>query len=204
MWAISVAIFAAKNLMKFTRLLIALVLFCGVAQARIPGPKKVIPKVDLGVKVGASFDNMHGTGWNTTYRTGYHGGVFLGFREQVFGVQGEVLVNSTHYTLGTTTEISNLCLDVPVMFQFRLVPRLWVQVGPQYSILLSSKYAATDKATNFFKPGAFSGVAGLQMLLPLNLMLGGRYVLGLSDWDNVGSAPWKQRSVQLFAGVRLL
>lgn len=192
--------------MKITHFFVALLclFLTSVGYAKVPGPTKFIPKIDLGVKVGASYDNMNGTGWSNTYRTGYHGGLFLGFREQVFGVQGELLLNTPHYTSAAGTQVKNLCLDIPAMFEIRLIPRLWIQVGPQYSFLVSSKYESNSTSTNFFKPGAFSGVAGLQALLPLHLTIGARYIFGLSDWDNTGGAAWKQRSTQLFVGFKFI
>ena len=54
----------------------------------------------------------------------------------------------------------------------------------------------------------FSGVLGLQAILPLHLIVGARYVLGFID-QNANSVPgltntWKNRSFQLYAGFRFL
>ena len=172
--------------------------------AQMPHPAKLVPKVDFGIKFGGNYDNINGNGWSNTYQTGYNGGIFLGVREHIFGIQGEALIGSGRYIFNGVT-VKNLYLHVPVLFQIRLVPRLWLQVGPQYSFLLSSKYASNDNATNYFKPGGVSGVAGLQLLLPLHLTLGARYSFGLTDWDNLSkNNTWTIRAMQLYVGFRLL
>jgi hypothetical protein len=181
-------------------------LFSTITNAKAPAPKSIIPKIDLGLKFGGNFDNIDGKSWSNTYHTGYHGGLFLGVRESIFGLQGEVLYNKGLYTYKSTgANVGNAYLDVPVLFQVKLVDRLWLQAGPQYSLLLSSKFTSNDKDASYFKTGGFSGVAGLQILLPLHLTIGARYVFGFTNWNDASSAEvWTQRSMQLFAGFRLL
>ncbi len=173
---------------------------------KLPAPTKYIPKLDFGVKFGGNFDNINGTGWNNTYQTGYHSGVFLGFREHVFGVQGEALLSSGQYTYIPNTDVNNLYLHLPALLEIRVVPGIWLQSGPQYSFLLASKFAGNNNATNYFKQGGLSGVAGLQILLPLHLIIGARYIFGLSDWNEASNSSntWKIHSVQLFAGFKFL
>jgi hypothetical protein len=183
--------------MKHARLVASLIalLFAFSANAKLP--TKFVPSVDLGIKIGTNFDRISGTGWTGTYQSGYHGGMFVGFREQVLGVQGEALVVSGRYATSSGTNVKNLYLDIPGLFQIRLVSGLWFQVGPQYTLLLSSNQAGDN-----FKAGGFSGVTGLQFMLPLHLTLGGRYIFGISDWNNIGGGSWKQTSVQLSLGLR--
>jgi hypothetical protein len=201
-------IFAGKNqimnrISLFTTLFIALMITASTF-AKSPGPTKYVPKLDLGIKFGANYDHIKGTGWASTYQTGYHGGMFVGFREQVFGVQGEALISSGQYAATNGTNVKNLYLNIPGLFEIRLVPRMWLQLGPQYTFLLSSKYSSSNQPDNLFKPGGFSGVAGLQFLLPLHLTLGGRYIFGITDWNSTGGSSWRQSTLQLFVGFKFL
>lgn len=167
---------------------------------------KYIPTMDFGIKFGGNFDNMNGNGWSNSYHTGYNGGLFLGFRENVFSVQGEALVSSGQFTHNPGTDVKNMYVQVPVLFGVRLVPRLWLQLGPQYSLLASSKFADNSSATNYFKTGSFSGVAGVQLFLPLHLLIGARYIIGVTDCNNVSGSSdvWKQRTLQLYLGLKLI
>lgn len=182
------------------------ILFSGAVTAKLPPATKYIPKVDFGVKAGANFDNMKGNGWSKTYQAGYHGGLFLGFREQVFGVQGEALVSGGQYSLSPSgANVKNVYLQIPAMFELKLVPRVWLQAGPQYSLLFSSKFETNGNATNYFKTGGFSGVAGLQILLPLHITIGARYLFGLSNWnENSKTNTWIPRSTQLYVGLKFI
>jgi len=170
------------------------------------GPGKYIPKVDFGVKFGGNFDNIKGNGWSNTYQSGYHGGAFIGFREQVFGFQGEALVSLAKYNLSPSNgEVNNVYLQIPALFQLKLIPRVWLQVGPQYSLLFSSKLQNNSSSTNYFKTGGAFGVAGIQILLPLHLTLGARYLFGLSNWNDMSSSnTWTMRSTQLFVGLKFI
>lgn len=184
---------------RFLLTILTAVTFAAGAFAKSPGPTKYVPKLDIGIKFGANYDHIKGTGWSDTYKTGYHGGMFVGFREQVFGVQGEALISSGQYTQTAGPVVKNLYLNIPALFEIRMVPRMWLQLGPQYTFLLSS-----NGPDNLFKAGGFSGAAGLQFLLPLHLTLGGRYIFGLSNLNPATNNTWKQSSLQLFIGFKFL
>jgi hypothetical protein len=182
-----------------------LILSVTALHAKITGPKRDVPKLDLGIKFGGNYDHISGNGWNSNYHTGYNSGIFLGFRESFFGIQGEALAASARYTHAPNTDINNLFLHVPVLFQIRLIPRVWLQAGPQYSFLLASRFAGGNNAADYFKQSGFSGVAGIQVFLPLHLVVGARYIFGLSDWNNLSTNnPLKLYTTQLYAGFKFL
>ncbi len=208
-------------LMKHKLLLTALsatLLFANQANAQIPGVSKVtkaLPKVDLGIKVGGNFNQLAGTGFKKAYQPGIVGGVFVGVRKGKMGVRAEGLVSSAKYTYTYTATtdgtFKNIYLDIPLLFEYKIIPRLWAQVGPQFSNVISvsadpNPPAGTDPKS-YFK-SSFSGVLGLEAKLPAHLVVGARYILGITDVNDVsfGTAggSWKTRTIQAYVGFRFL
>lgn len=146
-----------KRTLLLTTLSIALLL-TNSAEAQIPGVSKVtkaLPKVDLGIKVGANFQDLSkNSTFKSSYKGGVVGGAFLGVTKNKIGVEAEVLVKTVTYSTTATltnqsVDIKGIYLDVPVLFEYRLVPRLWVQIGPQFSDMLSAKNGSTDVKKEF-------------------------------------------------------
>jgi len=204
-----------KRTLLFTVLTAAL-LFSIRSEAQIPGVgkiKKILPEPILGVKLGANFQQISGSGWENTYKPGILGGLFVGLQKGKVGVQVEGLIKSVQFALSTPVNgkipdpVKGVYLDVPVMFEYKIIPRIWAQIGPQYSMLLSAKESGND-VKNSFNPGDFSGVLGLQALLPVHLTVGVRYILGFTDINKESfpgaSGAWKNRTVQLSVGFRFL
>jgi len=198
-----------KHALLLTTLSAAL-LFSTTSQAQIPGVSKVtkaLPKVDLGIKAGASFNQATATGLTNSYKAGIVGGVFVGVYKNKIGVQAEGLVRSARFDASVGGfYVKTLSLDVPLMFEYKVIPRLWVQVGPQYSMLLSAKDNTSTDVKSSFKGADISGVLGLQVKLPVHLVAGARYIYGFSDVNNSPTATgaWKNRSIQAYIGFRFL
>ncbi len=198
--------------------LIAAVFFSGTANAQLPGVKKVseaLPKVDLGLKLGANFNQLAGTSFKKAYQPGIVAGAFFGVRKGKFGGRIEGLVSSAKYTYTLTATTNgtykNLYLDIPLMFEYKLLNRLWAQAGPQYSKVLNSStdlpLSAGTVAKDYFKP-SFSGVLGLEARLPAHMRVGARYILGLTDIKNASvtaaSGAWHTRTIQAYVGYNFL
>jgi opacity protein-like surface antigen len=194
----------------------AAALFSTAANAQVPGVSKVtkiLPEVDLGVKVGANFQQITGEGWEKTYKPGIVGGAFVGLRKGSWGVQAEGLIKTVKFSPSFTggVPIKALYLDIPVLLEYRIIPRLWAQVGPQFSYMLSKDNSVMEYNTAF-KTSDFSGLLGLEAKLPLHLTAGARYVLGLTDINNhtlPSTVPgatdaWKNRYIQVYVGFRFL
>ena len=191
----------------------AALLFANTSNAQVPGVSKVtklIPKVDLGIKVGANFQQLTGTLSDNAYKAGVVGGVFVGVHTEKIGVQAEGLIKTVKFSAasGSSGYINALYLDVPVLFEYKIVPRLWIQLGPQFSTMLSAKDNNSTDVKTMFKSSDISGVAGLQAVLPLHLVAGARYVMGFSDVNahTVAGATetWNNRSIQVYVGFRFL
>lgn len=206
--------------MKRTFLCLSLLvafLTANIAYGQIPVVSKVtksLPKVKLGLKVGANFQNLNSNStFQNSYKGGVVGGAFLDVTKNKVGVQIEGLVKTVKYSVSDAvlgknakSDINTVYLDVPVLFEYRLVPRIWLQVGPQFSSMLSAKNGSTDVKTSF-NTTDFSGVLGFQAILPVHFIAGARYVYGFSDINNSnkwGADALHNRSFQIFAGWRFL
>lgn len=202
-----------KNTLLMT-VLSATILCTSTAHAQVPVVSKVLPKVTLGVKVGANFQDLNGNStFDNSYKGGVAGGVFVGVTKNKWGIQAEGLVKTVKYSLSDafqgqgSKDVNTVYLDVPVLLEYKIVDRLWVQLGPQFSSLLSAKNNSTDVKTSF-NTTDFSGVLGLQVILPVHIIAGARYVYGFSDMNNnkqfFGNDAFHNRSFQIYAGFRFL
>jgi hypothetical protein len=197
-----------KRLVLLTTLSVAL-LFSNRSSAQIPIVSKVLPKVIIGVKVGANFQELNSKSLDNAYNAGFTGGVFVGVTKKKMGVQVEALISSAKFTANESNPnvtFNNLYLNVPVLFEYKLVNRLWLQVGPQFSDLVSTNN--NDHINNAFKTSDFGGALGLQVILPVHLVASARYILGFTDVNNHGipnaTDTWNNRSIQLSVGFRFL
>jgi hypothetical protein len=203
--------------MRFKTLFTALLFFAMAAQAQNPAAAvKALPKVDLGIKLGANFEQLNGQTWQSAYKPGIVGGIFIGLRKKRFGVQVEGLVNTATYHLkdSVKTGIRATYISIPLLFEYKVIPMLWVQIGPQYSGVanVQSVNGFTGDAKNVITSGGVSGVIGLELKLPVKLNIGARYILGFSDMNNHAlpttysgySDAWKQRTIQVHVGFRFI
>jgi hypothetical protein len=187
---------------------LSVVLLAGQAMAQVPVVGKILPKVILGIKAGANMQTLTGNTWDGKYNPGFVAGAFLGLTKGKIGIQVEGLVKSAKLETKVTSpsvSIKTMSLDIPVLLEYKLVSRLWIQLGPQFSSIISAKNGSTDVKSGF-KTSNFDGVIGLQAILPLHLTAGARYILGLTDMNNAAGATekWNTRSIQLYVGFRFL
>ncbi len=206
--------------MKSTLLLTALsaaLLLSTQADAQVPVVSKVVkalPKVTVGIKAGANFQTLSGNEWESSYKPGILGGAFVGVFKGHWGVQVEGLIKSARFDVknssgSETPYVKSLSLDVPVLLEYKIVSRLWVQAGPQFTSLLSENDYNTNGVKNVLKSNDISGVIGLEVKLPLHLTVGARYILGFEDENNHPAGlnatdAWKNRYAQLYVGFRFL
>jgi hypothetical protein len=197
------------------------------AQAQL---KPTLPNIDLGLKVGANFAQLNGESWENGYKANFLGGLLVGLRVKKVGVQVEGYFSQTKYTttgkdfydLYDNTEIRFRpttdstgqkrfrigYLNIPVLFQYNVLPMLWVQAGPQYTTMITSIKDMDDFVENpddLFKKSSVSGVVGLEAKLPFKLIAGARYVFGLSSVNNTNAqGAWQQNVIQLHVGFTFL
>ncbi len=192
--------------------------FCTTAAYAVPGLKN-LPKADLGVKVGANFGQLSGNTIESNYSGGFLGGIFVGAHKHKIGVQAEVLVSNAKYTidnniLNNKIDVQAVYLDIPLLFEYKLIggkllPKVWLMAGPQFSSIMSIKSADAAKTDlkNQFESGYFAGVAGLEVRY-MRFCLGARYILGVTNINNKSATniqdSWKNRNIQLSLGFKFI
>lgn len=214
--------------MKYLKLLVTALFFPVLTNAQI-GLSSVSPiDIDLGLKAGANFAKLDGESWNNGYKAGFLGGLYGSIHTKKFGVQVEGLFSQANYTTTGTKfyqvykgvpgffnnvadsakqgDISVSHFSIPVLFTFKLFSNAWVQLGPQYSGIISvkDKDDLLSDARGLFGSGDISGVIGVWLNLPVGLNAGARYVIGFNDQNNSGfSDAWKNRNIQLHIGYSI-
>jgi hypothetical protein len=187
---------------------LSVVLLAGQAMAQVPVVGKVLPKITLGIKAGANMQTITGNTWDGKYNPGFVAGAFLGLTKGKIGVQVEALVKSAKLdskgsVTSPTVSVKTMSLDIPLLLQYKLISRLWIQAGPQFSSTISAKQGSTD-VKNALNTSNFDAVVGLQAILPLHLVAGARYVHGLTDFNKSNTETWNSRSIQVYVGFRFL
>jgi len=205
--------------MKRTFLLTTLTLFIFAinSEAQLPAVSKVtkvLPKVDLGLKLGANFQQLSGN-ISKQYKGGIVGGVFVGLHKNRMGVQVEGLVKTVDYKVDPPSigvllppqSINAIVLEVPVMFEYKIFWHIWAQAGPEFSSILSAKNGSTDYKNNF-DANDFAAVIGLEAHLPMKLNIGARYIYGVTNINNETvsgvAGSMKNRTAQVYLGYRFL
>jgi hypothetical protein len=188
--------------------------------------------IHIGVKTGANFNQIDGKYWENGYKASLQGGVFFTIQGVILGVQVEGTFTQSTYVAGSgfnqlykdyfNTGMDSIqggsfkvnYLSVPILLNMKLLPFLKMQVGPQYSGVVSvqDEKSLMKDAKSLFKSGSMDGVVGIWVDLPMRLNVGVRYIVGLSninsnDGANVGSQEivdaWRQKNLQVHVGLTL-
>ncbi len=168
---------------------------------------KVVPKVTLGVKLGANMQQMTGgPTWSGSYKPGILGGLFLSVGKKKMGVRVEGLVKTAKLEASTTSvSVKTVSVDVPVLFEYKVIPRVWLQAGPQFTSILSAKTTSGTDVKNSFKSSDIALAGGIEIALPFKLTVGARYIKGFSNINNTASTDkWKNTCMQFSLGFRFL
>ena len=147
----------------------------------------------FGVKGGGNMSTVAGLeDIDTEYKFGWNAGIFMNIPlSESFSLQPEALYN----TLGTKAKFSDNTdndvtwkldyVTVPVMVQYNATPKFYLEAGPQFGVLVSSKEKVGSETSesniedmNHFDFGA---AAGLGYWITPNLGVNARYVAGFSD-----------------------
>lgn len=193
-------------------------LFVSAAMLMLTPAVMAQPGIHIGVKAGANMTKIDGQGYDQAFRFNYYLGPFLQLQlTKGFGIQPEVLFTQSTSQTGTKfsdiyTEFSSEYnnhdiklnyLTIPIMANISLSRSLILQLGPQYSILMNPHESVTQNGKDAFKNGDFAAAAGLWLNLPLGLSVSGRYVIGVSNIQNLPeSEKWNSQSIQLGLGFR--
>jgi hypothetical protein len=171
----------------------------------------------VGVKAGANIFKVDGTSMKDEFNFGYNLGAFaeLGLSDKV-AIQPEVMWNQTNYRTGTRfSDVYGIegqndvkgklnYLSIPVLLNYNLAKFFTLQAGPQFGILLNQDESLFNNGKEAFKKGDFSMLGGVQLNLG-SLKIGGRYVVGLSNINDIDNKEkWKNQGFQVYLGTRIL
>lgn len=173
-----------------------------------------------GVKAGMSLANQkwtsQGISLDTKAKPGLHAGVFLtAMINEKFGVQPEALFSmqgSRWDFSGNDSKLKFAYVDVPVLLRYNITEMISVHAGPQFGILMSAEAedesGDTEDIKDEMKSIDFGGAAGAEVVLPMGLGFGARYVIGLSniadsDDADLDELEVKNRNFQIYVFYKL-
>lgn len=157
--------------------------------------------VKFGIKSGLNFATI--TGDNTSKDqtvTAFNIGAMAEIKiSEKFSFQPELLYSPQGYSLnnGSDNRIALNYLNIPLMGKYYATKRLSLEAGPQIGFLLSTK-GINNK--DLFKTTDFGVNFGLGYKLDSGLNFGARYVLGLTNINDVGTFKNKNGVFQLSVG----
>ena len=143
--------------------------------------------VRFGVKAGANFANYNGGVDGIDYKslTSYHAGLVAEINVvQNFSVQPELLYSTqgaTYKFADAREDFKNetAYISIPVMAKFYvLTDRLSLDVGPQFSFLVSEKNNVNLKDNQSFD---FAAAGGVTLKVTESLFAQARYTIGLTE-----------------------
>lgn len=160
-------------------------------------------------KGGVNYGKIKGQSFKDGYNLGYHAGGSIEWDfSKGIGIQPEVLFSQVTVAGNsgavTPTQDSKLnYLSIPILLRINLGKMFTLNLGPEYSILMSQEKTFVNNAGDAFKDGNFAAVAGLQLNL-ITLRAHVRYNIGLSDINQLGNADsYKSEMIQLGIGLKI-
>ena len=186
---------------KISILLLAFIAMFQVAQAQ--------KGFHLIAKGGVNYGKIKGQSFKDGYNLGYHvGGSIEWDFTKAIGIQPEVLLSQVSISGNSAapmpTQDSKLnYLSIPILLRINLGKVFTINLGPEYSILMSQEKTFVNNAGDAFKNGNFSAVAGFQLNLK-TFRAHARYNIGLSDINELGNADnYKSEQIQVGIGIKL-
>ena len=177
----------------------------------------ILAQFHVGIKGGANITKVDGKAFKDEFRYGYH---FGGFAEIGLGkkiqILPEVIFNQSTTTLDSSFKViyqniinSNQSsvklnyISIPVLLNYKLLGPIYLQAGPQFSILIDQDKNFLQNGADAFKKGDFSMLGGVQLKLSA-LRVTGRYIIGLNNINGIGNQDkWKNEAIQLSIGFAL-
>jgi len=175
--------------------------------------------IHIGLKAGSVGSQFTGRAFTGNMQWGFSGGAFaeLGLTGK-WGFQGEMLYNQIKSE--TADDFEDLYqqggipsrtftlnyLNIPILLNYRFLPILSLQLGPQFGVLLSSSDNITANGVDPFRKNSFSMAAGAQVNL-MKIKIGARYTYGFTNLCNVSEInqvdSWKNQTLQFYVGLRI-
>ncbi len=173
----------------------------------------------IGAKAGTNVVKLDGVAFKDQFRYGYHLGGFTEIfltKNKKISIQPEVLFNQYSTSLDSNykslyeniinssqSKVKLGYLSFPILLNYRLIGPLYLQAGPQFSILMDQSKTFLQNGGDAFKKGDFSMIGGAQIRIS-RIYLSGRYVVGLNNINDIDNKDqWKSQAVQLSVGLSL-
>ena len=143
-------------------------------------------KIHIGVKGGLNIAQLSDFDGDGSKISGHVGG-FVNFRFKDWGIQPELLFSGQgeKYALaGGDRKVALSYINLPVMFQYYLIPQFYLEAGPQLGLLVGAKDKGgrVDVDVKDAYNSADMGIGlGLGVKLPMGFGIYGRYNFGLID-----------------------
>lgn len=188
-----------------------LLAFCTLSLCTITATQAQLP-FKIGVKLGANLNKLDGQSFKDGFKVGYLVGGFVDLKvAKSISLQPELLFSQTTSTVSSSIfnaaqakKLNLHYMSIPIIVNYKLLPMLKLQVGPQFGVLLNSNESILQSGARSFKSGDFSAVVGAQVNI-LKFNAGLRYVIGLTDINDLASQEkWKNQSIQLSVGYNIL
>lgn len=163
----------------------------------------------FGVKGGANISTIskENTWGDTNSKIGFYVGAYMNAPvNALLSIQPELIYNNlgVKYENNNTSHTLNLnYISMPIMFQFELIPKFYVEGGPQFGVLVGNKNkyqsdskTIIEKDKDAYNQLDLSGGIGLGFKFN-NMAIGARYTIGFTDIKKNGSTSWKNSDKQL-------
>jgi hypothetical protein len=184
-------------------------------------------KIQIGLKTGLNLNNVDGGVWKNELKTSWHGGAYISIKLKKIGLHGEAYLSQTTYSTDSSvisasnlwniyknsfnTVTANKTINVnyinfPILLQIKLIPNVWLQMGPQFSgvVNIKDQDSLLKGSQEIFKSGAVAAVGGLWIDLPMKLNIGARFITDLSNANKATTDDlWKSRVFQFHLGLKL-
>ena len=178
----------------------------------------------IGIKIGGNFSYLDGKSWDNGIKSNLVGGAYAGIKGLRMGLQIEALFSQSDYTTGSSFHdvYSNYYnnigdslkngifrvskLSIPILLQFKISGGLWLQLGAQFSGILSvdDRDNLLHDAKSIFTQNNIAGIGGLTWNLG-KVNIGARYLFDFSNINNTNvDEVWKQHILQVHLGLRIL
>ncbi|MDO5978795.1 porin family protein [Flavivirga spongiicola] len=159
--------------------------------------------VEFGIKGGLNFATVIGDNTSKDQTvTAFNFGAMAEIKiSDKFSLQPELMYSGQGYDTNIDSEgiIALNYLNIPLIAKYYVTKRLSLEAGPQIGFLLSTK-GGTEDYKDLFKTTDFGVNFGLGYKLDNGLNFGVRYVLGLSNINDVGGVTNKNGVLQLNVG----
>lgn len=155
----------------------------------------------FGIRAGANFSDVSGSGLDTDAKTGLYVGVFkeIPLVKSFLFIQPEIQYSQEGFETkfeGVKDEIKIDYLTFPIMAKAYALKLLSFETGPQFGFPVSDNLDSDVDTEGFVTSWAF----GMSINLPFHLSINARYITGLSDtFDSFDS---KSQVFQVGAGFR--